>query len=106
LNRDAPRTNLPAYTENTITDPEVLAAELRAIRASGWAESISERDAGTASISAPVFDHTGAMAAAIGIGCPVQRFNSTVRPTWTEAVVTGARRLSAALGHHERSTRK
>lgn len=90
---------LRAYTEHTITDPDALAAELRRIRERGWAESISERDTGTVSISAPVYDHTGSLAAVIGIGAPVQRFNDTDRPAWAEAVVASARRLSAELGH-------
>ncbi|MGC7099798.1 IclR family transcriptional regulator [Amycolatopsis lurida] len=92
---------LTAYTPATIVDADRLRAELDGIQACGWADSVAERDPGTASISAPVHDHTGALAAVLGIGVPEQRFTDANRPMWTEAVVTAARRLSAALGHAE-----
>ncbi|MFI6031914.1 IclR family transcriptional regulator [Amycolatopsis magusensis] len=92
---------LTSYTPGTIIDADRLRAELVGIQSCGWADSVAERDHGTASISAPVHDHTGELAAVLGIGVPEQRFTDANRSVWTEAVVTAARRLSAALGHAE-----
>ncbi|MEU3271875.1 IclR family transcriptional regulator [Saccharomonospora sp. NPDC006951] len=93
---------LAAYTSATITDPELLRAELATVSASGRAVSIAERDTGTASISAPVRSHAGALTAVIGIGVPEQRFTDANRAAWIPRVVAAARRLSENLGYpHE-----
>ncbi|WP_199430199.1 IclR family transcriptional regulator [Qaidamihabitans albus] len=95
---------LPAWTPATITDPARLRRHCAAIRDRGWAESVAERDSGTASISAPIYDHAGRLAAAIGIGVPQQRFTEDKRVRWAGAVAAAARRLSAGLGHDQNST--
>ncbi|HSH23404.1 MAG TPA: helix-turn-helix domain-containing protein, partial [Acidimicrobiales bacterium] len=44
-----------------------------AARARGWAESVGEREAGVASVSAPIVDPEGRVLAAIGVSGPVER---------------------------------
>ena len=46
--------------------------------ARGWAESVEEREAGVASVSAPIRDRHGDVIAAIGISGPIER--TTRRP--------------------------
>jgi DNA-binding IclR family transcriptional regulator len=53
--------------------PTVRAATLAQVRQRGWAESVGEREAGVASVSAPVRDETGSVVAAISVSGPVER---------------------------------
>jgi IclR family transcriptional regulator, acetate operon repressor len=58
---------LVAHTAHTITDPEVLAEELRRIRGDGYAEDNMESNQGLRAIAAPVFDGSGSLVAAISV---------------------------------------
>ena len=58
---------------NTITDRLALRAELAAIRERGYATSFEETDSGAMGIAAPVFDHTGAVIAGVGMAAPMAR---------------------------------
>lgn len=62
------------FTDNTITDQKTLQKELESIRSRGYAHSVGEKHTGLASLSAPFFDHTGALLGAISIDCPESRF--------------------------------
>lgn len=48
------RAGMPARTPNTITDPDVLAAELALVRARGWAEDDGEAELGVRCFAVPV----------------------------------------------------
>ena len=55
-------------------------------RRRGWAESMGEREAGVASVSAPVIDR-GRVVAAVSVSGPIERLtrtpgNATRRPSW------------------------
>jgi DNA-binding IclR family transcriptional regulator len=58
---------LRRFTRDTITDADVLRAELRDIRRNGFAVDCEEFDADFCCIAAPVFDARGRFLAAIGI---------------------------------------
>ena len=66
--------DLEALTAETITDASRLERELEAIRERGYAVSHGERQAGAASVAAPVFDHRGDPVASISVCGPVERF--------------------------------
>lgn len=55
----ASRTGLPARTDTTITDLDLLQKELAKIRARGYALDLGENEAGTVCVSTPIRDHTG-----------------------------------------------
>lgn len=63
------------FTENTISDKKKLLKELDLIRKQGYAQSFGEKRVGVASLSAPIFDHTGSLLGAISIDVPESRFN-------------------------------
>ena len=51
-------------------------ASLAAVRPAGWAESVGEREAGVASVSAPVRVPDGAVVAAISVSGPAERLGA------------------------------
>jgi DNA-binding IclR family transcriptional regulator len=63
----------------------------------GWVASVGEREAGVASVSAPVCDETGAVVAAVSVSGPVGRTGDDPGPTYGPAVRAAADELSARL---------
>ena len=63
----------------------------------GWAESVEEREAGVASVSAPVL-HDGSVVAAVSVSGPVERTTRTPGRRYAAAVTRTARRVEAAMG--------
>lgn len=73
-------------------------AELAQVRRRGWAESVAEREAGVASVSAPVFDGAGVVVAAVGVSGPIDRFGASPGRRFGSAVRRAARSLEVAAG--------
>jgi DNA-binding IclR family transcriptional regulator len=71
-------------------------ASLRRVRATGWAQSVGEREMGLASVSAPIQDASGAVVAALSLSGPVERLTRSPGRRHGAAVVAAAQRLSAA----------
>lgn len=65
--------------------------------AGGWAESVGEREAGVASVSAPVLDADGRILAAVGISGPIQRTTKAPGRRYGAAVVGAARAVEQRL---------
>jgi len=89
---------LSRFTDFTITDGELLRIALQQTRAQGFASTAEERDAGAASVSAPVFDPQARLIAAIGIAGPTQRLTPQRCHDWTPAVLDAGRRATRMLG--------
>ena len=60
-----------------------------------WVESVEEREAGVASVSAPVFDAHGTVVAAVSVSGPVQRTTRTPGKKYGAACVSAARAVEA-----------
>jgi DNA-binding IclR family transcriptional regulator len=73
------------------------ARELAAVTRNGFAASVAEREAGLASVSAPVRDGGGAVIAAISVSGPVERLTRAPGRRFGPAVVAAAERLGAML---------
>ncbi len=71
--------------------------QLLEVRRRGWAQSVGQREAGVASVSAPVRGADGTVVAAVSISGPIERFGRTPGHQFAPAVQAAARRLSAAL---------
>ncbi|MBX6391711.1 MAG: IclR family transcriptional regulator [Frankia sp.] len=69
-------------------------AALAAVRARGWAQSAGEREAGLASVSAPVRDATGAVIAALSLSGPDGRLTRSPGERYGPIVAAAAERLS------------
>jgi IclR family acetate operon transcriptional repressor len=96
--QEAVQHGLGRYTEHTVVDIDELTSQLAAVRAAGYAASFEERDAGAASISAPVFGLSGELVAALGIGAPLQRLGAAEVDKWAPEVVEAAADASRRLG--------
>lgn len=75
----------------------VTAAQLSADRRRGWAQSVGEREAGVASVSAPVRAPNGKVIAAVSISGPIERLGRQPGRIHAAAIVATAARLTEHL---------
>lgn len=91
---------LAALTDHTVVDADYLRDELRLIRERGYAVSFGERQAGAASVAAPVFNHEGEPVAVISVCGPVERIRGRVDEL-SRALLAEVSQLSARLGYQQ-----
>ena len=63
----------------------------------GWVQSVGEREAGVASVSAPVVGTDGAAIAAVSVSGPIERLTRQPGRRFGAAVVEAARRISPLI---------
>jgi DNA-binding IclR family transcriptional regulator len=80
------------------SEAEALRRQVAATRRRGWAASVGEREAGVASVSAPVFDGRGAVLAAVSVSGPAERLGSRGGRRYAPAVLAAAQAIRDALG--------
>ena len=68
-------------------------AALSPEREPGWIESVGEREAGVASVSAPVRSRDGTLLAAVSVSGPIERLTLTPGERFGPAVVAAAERI-------------
>ena len=73
------------------------ATMLSGVRRRGWAQSVSEREEGVASVSAPVRSPSGRVIAAVSISGPVERISRQPGRLHAATVVAGANKLTEVL---------
>ena len=89
---------LLAYTPRTITDRDVLAAQLREIREQGIAEAVGERELDLAALAAPVLGRSGELIAILGLQGPANRLPAATRKSLRPPLLAAAGELARALG--------
>jgi len=89
----------PASLGDLLLGSEFTPRLLAEVRRRGWAQSIAQREAGVASVSAPVPGVEGDLLAAISISGPIERLGRAPGQRFAPVLVAGARRISAALAH-------
>lgn len=94
-----PEAPLTGYTERTITDPDVLEAELERIRARGWADAFEERELGLNAIAAPVWSSAREPAAIVALHGPVGRFGRAAARRTVPLLLERTSAISRGLGH-------
>ncbi|MDF2979610.1 MAG: transcriptional regulator, IclR family [Actinomycetospora sp.] len=67
------------------------------VRRRGWAQSVAEREAGVASVSAPVRSPDGTVVAAVSVSGPVDRLGRHPGARWAEPLLAAARSLEVRL---------
>ncbi|HNP57339.1 MAG TPA: IclR family transcriptional regulator [Gordonia sp. (in: high G+C Gram-positive bacteria)] len=83
----APLLDNSVFAERTLAD----------VRRRGWAQSVAERAAGVASVSAPVRDTDGEVVAAISVSGPVERIGRRPGARWAADLVAAAEALQERL---------
>lgn len=73
------------------------ATTLASIRRRGWAQSVGEREAGVASVSAPVRSPNGKVVAAVSVSGPLERMTRQPSRMHAPAVIAAAERLTESL---------
>jgi DNA-binding IclR family transcriptional regulator len=91
----ARRTGLPKYTDNTLTEPSILAAELEKIRRQGYAFDNEEAERGVSCIGAGIYNDEARLVAGLSVSAPSDRLN----PAWATTVRETADRISRAIGY-------
>ena len=63
-----------------------------------WVATVEEREAGVASVSAPVHDRHGTVVAAVSVSGPIERLTRDPGSLFGPAVVEAARRVAQEAG--------
>jgi DNA-binding IclR family transcriptional regulator len=93
----AQRTNLPAYTRNTINNVQRLHAECSTAVEQGYALDNEEAEIDVGCIGVLIFDNTNVAIAGLSVSAPIERR----RESWVAIVMEAGRLLSEQLGHVE-----
>jgi len=93
-----PPAPLVAYTERTITDPEVLETELARVLRRGWADAYEEREPELNAIAAPVRSSAGELAGIVALQGPIPRFGRGPARKALPLLLEQAEKISGQLG--------
>jgi DNA-binding IclR family transcriptional regulator len=93
------------YTENTVTDPDTLRQEIAQIRQHGYHIGRRDLDKDATGISAPLFDHDGAIAGTINFSVPVSRISDERVEELLQLLLDAAREISLQLGYQPSTQR-
>jgi DNA-binding IclR family transcriptional regulator len=88
---------LTAHTSKTITDPEVLEAQLAQVRRQGWAFVAGEREVGLNTVAAPIVGPAGHLVAAVAVSGPSFRMTRPQTGRLAELVTGCAEEISRAI---------
>ncbi len=89
---------LPAYTDRTVLDPELLRRELVTIRERGYSISDEDYDASARGVGAPIFDGVGDVVAGISVGGPSFRVGREALSVFGAIAVQKAKEITLRLG--------
>lgn len=92
---------LERFTENTITDPQVLKQELKKIRKRGYAIDNMEHEEGIRCVGAPIRNYQKEVFAAISASGPSQRFDPPRIKAMSKLIMETAEEISRKMGYKE-----
>jgi DNA-binding IclR family transcriptional regulator len=87
----------PERLHRSLRGARFSATTLAQVRRRGWAASVAEREAGVASVSAPVRGPAGKIAAAVSVSGPIERLTRSPGRLHAAAVVTAGEKISDML---------
>jgi len=87
----------PATQRAVLADATFTERVLVDVRRRGWAQSIAEREAGVASVSAPVRDGSGKVVAAVSVSGPIDRIGRRPGVRWAADLLAAAEALQHRL---------
>jgi DNA-binding IclR family transcriptional regulator len=91
----ARRTNLPAYTRNTINNVERLRRECIEAVSRGYALDNEEAEIDVGCIGVLIYDNTNTAVAGLSVSSPIDRR----KDAWADDLIEAGKKLSAQLGH-------
>lgn len=84
----------PVTQAAVLPDAKFGERALAEVRRRGWAQSVAEREAGVASVSAPVRDDRGAVIAAVSVSGPIDRMGRRPGARWAADLIDAADALT------------
>ena len=94
---------LERFTENTITDPQVLKRELEKVRKRGYATDNMEHEEGICCLGASIRNHQKEVFAAISVSGPSQRFDPPRIQAMAKLVIEAAEEISRKMGYKKQN---
>ena len=91
----AQRTNLPAYTRNTINSLPTLLQEAEHLRTQGYAFDNEEAEIGVGCIGSLIHDAMGNVVAGLSVSAPIERRQDE----WISNLRSAAKEISEAMGY-------
>ena len=88
---------LNSYTQQTVTNPDELRADIRQIREKGYAVNIGQNRLDVCSVGAAVLDRRGRPVAAISMSMPDSRWDDQREREWGALVSAAAADVSSGL---------
>lgn len=87
----------PERLHRGLRDARFTATALSAVRRRGWAQSVAEREAGVASVSAPVRGPGGRVVASVSVSGPIERLTRQPGRLHAQIVCAAGAKLTEAL---------
>ncbi len=87
----------PATQRDVLPSAVFTERTLSEVRRRGWAQSAAEREAGVASVSAPVRDRGGVVVAAVSVSGPIDRMGRRPGARWAADLLAAAAQLTQRL---------
>jgi len=87
------------YTDFTVTDPARIRQMLAEIRAAGYHVGVRDLNEDAIGVGAPIFDHAGRIAGAVGVAAPAGRLGDGRLPQLVELVRGATAAVSDQLGY-------
>lgn len=95
----------PGVRDAVLTDPswssqldrEAFEAQLNEIGSAGYATSFEERESGAAAVSAPIFNRSGKLVAALAVSGPSNRLTPERMHEFAPAIIESAHRMGTIL---------
>jgi IclR family transcriptional regulator, KDG regulon repressor len=95
---------LPRHTTRTLASAQELKNELVRVRSLGYAVSNEENEEGVRAVAAPIFNHSGKVAAAVNLGGSTLQIKMKDVPALGELVRSYAGQMSRKLGYRNSVT--
>ena len=93
---------LSRFTDNTITDLNLLRRELALIRSRGFAVDAGEHEEGVRCLGAPIRNHEGQVLASVSVSGPAQRLRQERDAEFAQLLMDTTRSISEGLGYERR----
>lgn len=91
--------SLRAFSDTTITDPDLLREEMQLVRERGWGSALAEWQEHTNAVAVPVFASDGTVIAALSTTAPAFRMPESALSDLAAQLRRHADELSRRLGH-------